>query len=269
MTSVTVIDPCLSTTILPVALNPMIVSIYDTVPQIQQYFAFDDQFALTMSTPGMCGPKTYTTNNALALISPPASGLVDSDFWDISTVTNNYADVGNYTVTLTVMMTNYPSVPAITVNYPLTVYDQCEVAMIDSLGQAISSLTFKDWLDPYPANTTFLPFTDDVATSYNNITICRDKVYTILEGYSFVTLTPPASGNNFIDPWMIAVNTSLLSDVGPYNATLQCSLLNYPNAVPLNVTFYITIKHPCNYTQLNLVPLSPMNFNVPTSAPSD
>ena len=67
-------------------------------------------------------------------MAAPASGLLNTDYWTLSTLTNNIADVGVYTVTITVAMVTYTTVLPITVSYTLTVVDPCSTAVIDPLG---------------------------------------------------------------------------------------------------------------------------------------
>ena len=67
-------------------------------------------------------------------MAAPVSGLLNTDYWTLSTLTNNIADVGVYTVTITVAMVTYTTVLPITVSYTLTVVDPCSTAVIDPLG---------------------------------------------------------------------------------------------------------------------------------------
>ena len=80
-----------------------------------------------------------------------------------------------------------------------------------------------------------------------NDSICGPKQYTIVEGYSFVSLIPPVSGNN-VDPWTISVTTSNLVDVKSYTVTLISTLVNYVNAKPATLTIKLDILHPCTQT---------------------
>jgi hypothetical protein len=238
----------------------MMVSIYDVTAQVQSFVPADDSFALLMATPGICGDKTHVSNQALAVVAQPASTLVNLDPWTITSITNNYADVATYTVTITISLINYPTVAPVTVSYLLTVFDNCATATIDNLGQALGSINYVVLLALGPTTIDFLPYTDNVAQSYSNPPICGPKVYTLIEGYPFVTLIPPASGLDYTDAWTISVETPNIPEVGMYIATFEGTLTSYPTATPTSLSLTIEIVHPCTLTLFNGQALMPMVF---------
>ena len=71
-----------------------------------------------------------------------------------------------------------------------------------------------------PTETTFMPYTDNVAQQYTNPSICGPRVYTIVEAYSFTTLVAPAAGLEFTDPWTLSITTADILDVGSYVLTI-------------------------------------------------
>lgn len=198
----------------------MMVSIYDVTPQVQSFLPADDSFALLQATPGICGDKIYTSSEPLAVVVAPASGLLNTDLWTISSMTNDIALVGTYIVTVTVDLVNYPSPTPLIVTFTLTVYDPCETAVLDTVGQSLTPVSYLVMLAPGPSTTTFIPFTDNVATAYANPAICGPRIYTIVEAHPFVTLIPPAVGMEFTDPWTISVETPNIPDVGVYTTTI-------------------------------------------------
>ena len=94
-----------------------------------------------------------------------------------------------------------------------------------------------------------------------NDSICGPKQYTIVEGYSFVSLIPPTSGNN-IDPWTISVTTSNLVDINSYTVTLRSTLAHYATATPATLTFQLDIIHPCTLTVINATAIPTMTFTI-------
>jgi hypothetical protein len=77
-----------------------------------------------------------------------------------------------------------------------------------------------------------------VATQQSVPKYCGERLYT-LTAYSFLTLIPPS------DPWSgkytISLSTANAANVGTYSATLQVSLVTYPNVVPLKIDFSVTL----------------------------
>ena len=114
---------------------------------------------------------------------------------------------------------------------------------------------------PTPSTKTFIPFTDSVAKTYLNDSICGPLQYTIVEGYSFVSLIPSVSGNN-IDPWTISVTTTSLADIKTHTVTLKTTLVNYPTVTAVSLTFSLEIMHPCVLTVINAAAISAMTFTI-------
>jgi hypothetical protein len=125
---VTVTDPCLTTLIQSETIVDMSISIYDVLPKTQSYLPFKDSECILQNNSGFCGPKQYVISNPMTKIAPPASSLINSDPWTISAVTNSIAHVGVHVVTVSASLVNYPSVAAKSVNFNLTVIDNCTTA---------------------------------------------------------------------------------------------------------------------------------------------
>ena len=70
-----------------------------------------------LPTVDYCGGRTYTFATTLSFLTVTGTTL--------SLVTTNVGDVGTYNVALTISLTNYPAVTAITKNFVATV--TCEV----------------------------------------------------------------------------------------------------------------------------------------------
>ena len=100
-----------------------------------------------------------------------------------------------------------------------------------------------------------------MAKTYLNDSICGSLQYTIVEGYSFVSLIPSVSGNN-IDPWTISVTTTSLADIKTHTVTLKTTLVNYPTVTAVSLTFSLEIMHPCVLTVINAAAISAMTFTI-------
>jgi hypothetical protein len=61
--------------------------------------------------------------------------------------------------------------------------------------------------------------------------LCGPIAYSILEGYSFVSIT---SGS---DPGEIRVQTNLISALGDHTATFNARLTKYPNVTNVKIVF--------------------------------
>ena len=118
-----------------------------------------------------------------------------------------------------------------------------------------------------PTEQTFLPFSDSVAIQFANESICGPRTYTIVEGYTFLQLVPPAIGNEFFDPWTLTLESSNLLEIGSYETTMSVTLTNYPTSTPAVVTFTTSILNPCFGTTLTIFRLLPMTFMVGSIAP--
>lgn len=82
------------------------------------------------------------SSDPITSIVPPSSGLTNTDMWTISAVTNSIAQVGVHVVTVTATFTNYPSVPAKTVTFNLTVIDNCATALLNNKSQVLNAMVY-------------------------------------------------------------------------------------------------------------------------------
>ena len=207
----------------------MSVSIYDVTPQVQSFIPASDSFGNIMADPNICGPKTFVANDPKVVIAQPPSGLVNTDSWTISCVTNDILLVGVYTVTITGSVVNYPTVVPLPMTFTLTIIDNCETAVLDPMGQMLPIIQFVVMLAAGPTDTPFTPYTDNVAIWKTNPPICGPRTYTIVEGYPWATLIPPPT-DPFVDPWILSIETLSDLDVGVYTLTIDAVLTNYPTA---------------------------------------
>ena len=161
-----------------------------------------DTAATTVAIPDLCGPRVYTivqiTPQGFVSIIAPTTNLYSSN-WTLSMLSTNYSDVGVWTVTVQAKLANYTGVSAATKAFTLTVVDPCFTAVIDNKGQTLSNMSFVARF-PTPSTQTYIPFTDSVVLAALIDSICGPYQYTIVEGYSYVSLVSSFSGNS-IDPW--------------------------------------------------------------------
>ena len=129
-------------------------------------------------------------------------------------------------------MNNYPTVASLNVTFSLSVYDPCEVAIIDNLNQTFADVSYIPLVDIGLMNNTFLPFSDSIDENYKGLSICGAKNYTIVEEIirEFVKIYPPDSGLNDTDPWIFAVNTTNITFVGTHVLTIQANIVDYPTS---------------------------------------
>lgn len=83
------------------------------------------------------------------------------------------------------------------------------------------------------ATQTFSLGSDSASILLGIPSLCGPIEYSIVEAYSFVSVTITSN------PGTISVQSSLLSDVGTYTATLEAKLTNYPAVAPVQITFSI------------------------------
>ena len=89
---------------------------------------------------------------------------------------------------------------------------------------------------------TFVLATDAKSTTTGVAFLCGQIDYSILEPYSFLTVT---AGN-------ISLASNSMDDINLYRATLQAKLRNYPGVSAATVEFDVTLIDPCLTTTLGL-----------------
>ena len=111
----------------------------------QDFVEFNDSEVVAEGNSLFCGPKTYTIAPALSFLS--ISGTV------LTLQTNNVADAGTTAVTLTVKLTNYPS---ITSDFTFNAQVTCELTSFTFSQAPAASTTIKVGIDAQPHD---IPFT--------------------------------------------------------------------------------------------------------------
>lgn len=226
----------------------MSISVYGAASTDQNFTPFKDTEANFQSNWSICGQKQYTTDKPLltSILSPISAP--ESSPWTISAFTNDPLKVGSHVVTISSSLKNFPGVPSVTVSFTLVVIDDCETAVVQA--QSLANMSYVLMYATEPTIQAFLPFSDNVAIKFANEQICGPRLYTILEGYTFIQLSPPASGNEFFDQWTFTLESADMAEIGSYETTIEVRLKNYPSSSPATVRFTTAIMHPCTVTEL-------------------
>jgi hypothetical protein len=79
------------------------------------------------------------------------------------------------------------------------------------------------------ATQTYTAATDSISTASGLVDVCGPFVYTIDEGYPFVSIDPTTG--------VITVVSTNMAEISLYTGTFSASLLNYPLVPPASITF--------------------------------
>jgi hypothetical protein len=107
--AVTIVDPCLTTVLtLPTTFSNFSFTAFSGVPYTMTFSPATDSKATAAGVPSLCGPRVYsiveTTPAAFTTIVPPAAGQEYSSVWTLSELSNDFAHVGVWTMTLRVTL---------------------------------------------------------------------------------------------------------------------------------------------------------------------
>jgi len=153
-------------------------------------------------------------------ITSPAPLNPQTNDWTLTFKTNNLAVVGVYTVTLKATLQLYPSVPAITTSFQVTVLHIC----------ATTTITSKPWTPiPYqitygvtsPNILSFMMHSDSISFAYTQPMICEIKTYTT--DLPWVTIIPPA--NPLTTPFELHVLTNDYTLAGDHLLTITIGFI--------------------------------------------
>ena len=112
---------------------------------------------------------------------------------------------------------------------------------------AISFGSIKFTIGDKPASYSFKPFPDSVGEAKAMPLVCGDRAYSVVEGYSFLKIKEPPSGQEI---WSLEVFCDSFKQVGLYKARLAASLANYPSATAAVFEFEVMIQDPCLATKI-------------------
>ena len=179
--SITVVDPCLATILVfPSTLTDTTITCLSGVPTLQEFAPAKDTASTAAGIPGLCGPHVYSIVEAIpqnfVSIVAPTTNLFTS-YWTLSMLTNNFADVGVWTVTLQGKLENYASVAAVFTAFQLTVLNPCVGARIHPLTLTAPG-SFKIALKKSPVSIlSFMMNTDSVGVTLSLPLVCGIKTY--------------------------------------------------------------------------------------------
>jgi len=93
--------------------------------------------------------------------------------------TNDMTKIGVYTATFKATLTNYPTVPAATLSFTVTLVDPCLTTVL-ALPTTLLTFTISAF-DGVGFTQTFMPATDTAATGAAVNALCGPRVYVIVE----------------------------------------------------------------------------------------
>lgn len=146
--SVTLVDPCLTTVLtLATTLSTFTIAAFDGVGFTQTFMPATDSAADTALVPGLCGTRVYSIVELqpkafISFISPTGDQFVNA--WSLTAFSNSLSDVGVWTVTLSVSLTNYPSIPPATKTTTATVLSPCAGTIIQPFTLADMTVSIYD-----------------------------------------------------------------------------------------------------------------------------
>ena len=104
-----------------------------------------------------------------------------------------------------------------------------------SLPTTLTSVTITS-LSGVSNSQTFKPATDTAAATSSSLSLCGNRIYSIVETLpqNFVSIVAPSAGQDpFVDNWTLTCLSTNLADVGVYNTvTLKVVLQDYPSIAP-------------------------------------
>lgn len=96
------------------------------------------------------------------------------------------------------------------------------------------------------ASTKSFTSIDSKSVLTGNTQLCGPIKLTIVEAYSFATVTSGTSSGT------ISVQTNDFGLINSYTVTIEAELENYPTIAHVQVAFTLNIVHPCSITTLTL-----------------
>lgn len=149
----------------------------------------------------MCGPKAYQIVEAFPFLalSPPSSGVVETDPWTLSLETTNMADVGIYTATIRCTLMNYPAVAPVDLLVDLQILHPCSLTTLTP--QTPSDMVFSLGY-PLTVKEYFIQFADSISALLADPKLCGERAYS-LTGLPFLNLMVPP------DPWIAPIEVQL------------------------------------------------------------
>jgi len=197
---------------------------------VTPFTAFGDSVATQYGIVGLCA-LTYSLSLAADAISYGVS--VNSLTNAISVLTSNSALMSTSTsLTLSaVSSVVVQDTPSQTVTFSVFVDGPCSTTTVQLSFLTLASMTHT--ITHAAVTQPFSLGTDSESVKYGIPSLCGPIEYSIVEAHSFVSVTSTTSAGT------ISVQSSLLSNIGTYTATLEAKLTNYPEVAPAQVPFTI------------------------------
>ena len=106
-------------------------------------------------------------------------------------------------MTVTASLSSYLSVSSVSVNFTLDIVHPCTITYL-TLPTTLQDVKITS-SNGVASSQQFLPATDPDSITNENSAFCENRVYSIVEtaAQNIVTITPPATGLIFADPWTL------------------------------------------------------------------
>lgn len=240
--SVTIAHPCPASTItLPNAISSTTIVSMSGISSTVTFSPATNSAETTLVSSGYCGPRTYSLVGSpgfVTIVSPaPANEFTSA--WSLVCLSTNLADVGIQTVILQATLQNYPSVPAVTKSFTVTINHICSTTSINSQTLTVSPYQISKFVTSATV-LTFMMNTDSIGVTNNNLLFCGKKKFTTNKTWLSVTV-PTDPVNN---PCELVVSTNLPTDANTYSVTLTVGF-EVGLTQTITETFSITLLHPC------------------------
>jgi hypothetical protein len=214
-----------------------------TTAAISQNVFFLDSVATGHSDNAYCGPRTYTLSQTYPWLS------IASD--TMTVVTSDLSTVNTYNLSLTVGLTNYPSVPTVTKNFVITI--TCTITTLAFTSQPPASTSLEVGVDVQPHDMTFA-----ISKTPNCV---QDPTFTLAStpAAAFSSRTINADGES----GYVRINGATLANLGTYSLTLTAAV----DSKTTVSSFTVIILDPCARAvfETNPAPLSDMTVIMPAA----
>jgi hypothetical protein len=242
--TITVVSDCTITTLTDKVINNMTYGV--TLTAVTQNVFFADSIATSHASSTYCGARTYTLSTTYSWLS------IASD--TMSVVTSNLPDVGTYSLSLTIGLTDYPSIATINKTFSITI--TCIVTSLTYTTSPPATTNLEVGVDTQPHDMNF------VITKSPNCS--QDPTFTLAStpAAAFASRTIGADGES----GYVRITGATLTNQGSYAMTLTATL---DSATQIS-SFTVVIKDPCKRSifETSPNPLLTMNISMPSGGPS-
>ena len=175
-------------------------------------------------------------------------------------------DIGVYSATLQVKLTNFPAVTPVEVPFAITLLDPCLTTTL-TLPTSLTPVTITA-LDGISSSQVFVPATDSAGDAAVLPDLCGPRTYSIVEVWAqnFVTITAPVLPAT---DWTLVFQSNDIADAGVHSVTLSATLDSFPGVTPATSIVSVTVQDPCLGTLLNAEAITEMTISIYKTIPTE